>query len=76
MAEFQPFGVLWGDANAPYPSEPSARWAIKKLRAELVEAQAIAYHCGALMIHPHRFAQVAELAAIREASNRLNRQAA
>lgn len=71
MADFQPIASLWAGMNAPYPSEYSARWAIRKLRDELVKAQAVALHRSRLMVHPQRFAQVAEQAAIQEFSDRL-----
>lgn len=70
MAEFQPLKSLWDGANAPYPSEFSARWAVRKLRTELATAQAVALHRSRIMVHPQRFAQVAEQAAIAEFSAR------
>ena len=72
MADFVPLEKLWEGANAPYPSEHSARWAVRKLRDELALAQAVALHRSRLMVHPQRFAQVAEKAAIAEFSNRIN----
>lgn len=71
MAEFQPLKSLWEGANAPYPSEYSARWAVRKLRDELAQAQAVALHRSRLMVHPTRFAQVAERAALAEYSKRV-----
>jgi hypothetical protein len=70
MADFVPLEQLWEGTNAPYPSEHSARWAVRKLRDELAKAQAVALHRSRLMVHPIRFAQVAEQAAIAEFSNR------
>ena len=70
MAEFQPLKALWSGPNAPYPSEFSARWAVRKLRDELAKAQAVALHRSRLMVHPARFARVAEDAALAEFSNR------
>lgn len=70
MAEFQPLKSLWDGANAPYPSEFSARWAVRKLRTELAAAQAVALHRSRIMVHPQRFAQVAEQVAIAEFSAR------
>lgn len=70
MAEFVPLEKLWEGANAPYPSEHSARWAVRKLRDELVSAKAVALHRSRLLVHPVRFAEVAERAAIAEFSNR------
>ena len=72
MAEFQPLKSLWEGSNAPYPSEYSARWAVRKLRDELAQAQAVALHRSRLMVHPQRFAQVAERAAIEEFSSRIS----
>ena len=70
MAEFKPLKSLWEGANAPYPSEYSARWAVRKLRDDLAKAQAVALHRSRLMVHPQRFAAVAEKAALAEFSNR------
>lgn len=70
MADFVPLEKLWSGANAPYPSEHSARWAVRKLRDELAKAQAVALQRGCLLVHPGRFAEVAEKAAIAEFSSR------
>ena len=72
MADFVPLQKLWEGTNAPYPSEYSARWAVRKLRDELASAQAVALHRSRLMVHPQRFALVAEKAAIADFSNRIN----
>lgn len=69
MADFQPVRSLWEGSNAPYPSEFSVRWELRKLRDELVRNQAMAKHRGRLLVHPVRFAQVAEKAAIEAYSN-------
>lgn len=73
MAEFQPLKSLWDGANAPYPSEHSARWAVRKLRTELAAAQAVALHRSRILVHPQRFADVAKQAAIAEYSDRAAR---
>lgn len=70
MADFLPMNTLWNGSNAPYPSEHSARWALRKLRDELAMARAVAVHRGSIMVHPQRFAEVAEKAAINEFSSR------
>ena len=70
MADFVPLEKLWEGANAPYPSEHSARWAVRNLRDDLVTAQAVALPRSRLLVHPQRFAQVAEQAAIADFSNR------
>ena len=70
MAEFQPLSALWEGSNAPYPSEYSARWELRKLRDELAQSRAVAMHRGRLFVHPVRFAEVAEKAAIDQFSNR------
>jgi hypothetical protein len=64
LAEFQPFSVLWSGPNPPYPSENSARWAFRSLQLKLAESNAVAFHCGRYLVHPTRWAQVAEQAAI------------
>jgi hypothetical protein len=66
MAEFVPFECLWEGADAPYNSEFAARWAIRKMRPELAAAKAVAKHRNRLMVHPQRFAVVAENAAIQQ----------
>ncbi len=73
MADFQPLSALWDGTNAPYPSEHSARWELRKLRDALAQSQAVAMHRGRLLIHPGRFAAVAEKAAIDQFSNGLQR---
>lgn len=70
MAEFQPLKTLWTGSNPAYPSEHSARWALRKLHVELAQAKAVALHRSRLMVHPQRFAEVAERAALAEFSNR------
>ena len=50
--------VLWSGVNAPYPSAFSARWAVRKMREELVQEQAVALHRGRMLVHTSRFAQV------------------
>lgn len=70
MADFQPLRALWEGTNAPYPSEHSARWEVRKLRDQLVQHQAVALHRGRTLIHPMRFAEVAEKAAIEQFANR------
>jgi hypothetical protein len=72
MADFVPLNGLWEGAQAPYPSEHSARWAFRKLRTELASAQAVAMHCGRTLIHPQRFAEVAERAAIAQFADRVH----
>ena len=72
MADFVPLEKLWDGPNAPYPSEYSARWAVRKLRDQLATAQAVALHRSRLLVHPQRFAEVAERAAIEEFACRVN----
>jgi hypothetical protein len=72
MADFQPLSALWNGPQAPYPSEYSARWAVRKLGEDLVKSKAVALHRGRYMVHPQRFAEVAEKAALAEFSNRLS----
>jgi hypothetical protein len=73
MADFVPMNTLWEGSNAPYPSKYSAQWAVRKLRDDLAAARAVALHCGALMVHPQRFAEVAEKAAIDQFANRVTK---
>lgn len=73
MPGFEPVSVLWDGKEAPYPSKYAADWAMRKMRDELAKAQAIALHRNRTMVHPQRFAQVAEQAAIAEYSERAAR---
>jgi hypothetical protein len=75
MPDFQPFESLWDGPDAPYPSESSARWAVRALRFELLAAQALAVHRRHLFVHPQKFAQVAERMAIQGAANLLGANA-
>ena len=72
MADFLPLNSLWEGNQAPYPSEHSARWAMRKLRPELASAQAVAVHRSRILVHPQRFAAVAERAAIAQFCDRVN----
>jgi hypothetical protein len=67
LEDFQPMSVLWSGSDAPYPSESSARWDMRKLRTSLLDKEAIALFRGRLMVNPERFAHVARAAAIDEA---------
>lgn len=62
--------VLWTGARAPYPSEQSARWALRQHREALTAASALAIHRGQLYVHPQLFVQVVERAAIEAAQRR------
>lgn len=73
MADFVPLSQLWEGPNAPYPSEYSARWALRKLGDQLAKAQAAGRHRGRIMVHPVRFAQVAEQIAVENFLKRTDR---
>ncbi len=73
LTGFQPLSSLWEGPAAPYPSEQSARWQLRKLRPHLAAASAVALHCGELLIHPQRFAEVAERVAIDSFARRVSR---
>jgi hypothetical protein len=70
MADFVPFSQLWNGASAPYPSEHSARWALRKLQVELAQAQAVALHRNMLLVHLAKFEAVAQSAALKAFSIR------
>ncbi len=67
---FEPLTVLWQGPNPLYPSEQSTRWAVRTLGAKLADAQAVAVHRRALMVHPQRFASVVEREAIERFKQR------
>lgn len=68
LAGFKPLNCMWEGADAPCPSEDSARWEVRKLRPELARAQALAIHRGKTYIHLERYLRVAETVAIRKGS--------
>lgn len=63
---YEPVGYLW--QSGAYPSEQSARWALRTHRAELLAAGALALHRGRLYVHLGRFSAVIERAAVERAS--------
>ena len=72
LPEFQPLSALWEGTDPPYPSEFSARWALRKMRTPLAQASAVAIHRGRVFVHPQRFADVAEKDAIAAFTGRVN----
>jgi len=64
LVEFRTLDVLWSGSNPPYPSEQSARWAVRMHRAALVESRALALSRGRVFVHPERFSSVIETQAI------------
>jgi len=60
LAEFHPLDFLWSGATPPYPSEQSARWAVRMHRAALAAGRALALSRGRLLVHPDRFVSVIE----------------
>jgi hypothetical protein len=68
---FRPLSTLWVGEGAPYPSEASARWALRQLKAELADAEALALHRGRLLVHVERFSHIVEKKAISAAQRRL-----
>ena len=61
---FKPLSVLYEGPQAPYESAQAARWAVRRLQAELARAEAVAVHCRQLMVHPQRFSEVVSRDAI------------
>lgn len=73
LRDYRPISALWEGDDPAYPSEQSTRWALRQLRGELVKADAIAFHHGRILVHPERFARVAEARALQEARKRFGR---
>ena len=44
LAGFLPKSALWLGDDAPFPSQASAEWALRRHRVELKRAQAVAMH--------------------------------
>jgi hypothetical protein len=72
VGEFSPLAALWdgGGSRPLFLSESSARWFLRANRSALVEAKAIAIHAGRMLVHPARFAEVAERIAVQSAAKR------
>lgn len=70
LPNFRPVSRLWEGENPPYPSEQSARWAIRQMKHELAAAEAIALHRGRTFVNPNKFGEVAERIAIDLAKTR------
>jgi hypothetical protein len=64
MGDFEEVSALWEGGAAPYPSEQSARWALRQMKRELAEAGALALHRGRIMVHIQRASEVAQRHAI------------
>ncbi len=64
--------VLYEGEHALFKSQHGWQWAQRSLRAQLVEADALAIHRGRLLVHPERVAQVVERVAVERARARLN----
>lgn len=64
LRDFQPFDVLWNGVNPPFPSEQSARWQVRQMRAQLAAAGALAIFRRRYFIHPERFINVIDRIAI------------
>lgn len=64
LPEFSPLDALWRGSKAAFPSEQSARWAVRMHRRALAEAGALALLRGRIFVHQVKFAQVIEVEAI------------
>ena len=73
MAGWHRADCLWSKAegspfeNPPYESKESARWALRTMRKQLVDAKALAKPAKLLMVHPERFAKALEAFAVARA---------
>ncbi len=72
LGEYFAFEVLWKstDPAAIFNSEGAARWFFRNHRSRLSEAKAAAIHTGRVLVHPQRFAEVAEAVALQNAADR------
>ena len=69
---FAPLAELWEGVSPPYPSEYSARWALKRHRDALKAANGLAVHCGRLYVNRAVFMEIVRaqaLASVRSASS-------
>ena len=70
LGQFWPVNVLWEGDSALFPSEQSARWALRDMKGRLAEAGALAYHRGRLHVDPQMVAQLARELAVEKARKR------
>lgn len=70
LEQFRPLNVLWVGERALFPSEQSARWALRGIKGKLAEAGALAYHRGRLHVDPGAVALIARDLAIEKARKR------
>ncbi|TFY99237.1 hypothetical protein EZ313_21975 [Ramlibacter henchirensis] len=70
FGQFWPVSVLWEGDGALFPSEQSARWALRAIKRRLAEAGALAYHRGRLQVDPKKVAEIAHELAIEKARQR------
>jgi hypothetical protein len=73
LGEFFFKDVLWDpeQPNRVFNSKNSCDWFIRHNKQALVDAQAIAVHAGRVLVHPQRFASVAQAVALRTAALRM-----
>jgi hypothetical protein len=76
LRHFQPLSSLWQGDAAPYPSEASARWAFRQLKAVLAQSNALAIHRGRMLVHMERFTLIVEQHAIAAAQRRVKSEIA
>jgi hypothetical protein len=67
---FEPASALWSGHCPLYPSQQSALWAIRQLRARLAQSGAIALHRGRTLIHRDKLVKIIEDDAIEKARKR------
>jgi len=70
MRGFHPVSALWEGDNPAYPSEQSALWAVRQMRQQLADAEAIAFHRGRTMVDLEKVAEIARQRAIEKAKKR------
>ena len=70
LTDYLPVAALWTGKNPPYPSEQSARWALRQHRQLLADAGALALDRGRLVVQPELFVRVIEQEAIRAIQKR------
>lgn len=70
LGRFVPLSVLWEGGNPAFPSEQSARWALRELRGPLAAAGALAVHRGRTMVDPQKVSEVARQLAVEKARKR------
>lgn len=73
LGDLKPLSVLWEGAGAPFPSETSARWALRNMREQLAAAGALALHRRRMYVDVQKVGEFMRQAAVDRARKLYNK---